>query len=159
MKKILLSGLTTLALLPSLAAAPALENLLPAETIAVVAAPDYPAAEKNFDAGAVGQLWNSREMKAFREKFEDGFTENVLGSIEKRYGIDVEAFEELAAGPVALGIVAPSAAGQDPGMLFLMDAGKKTFTLGRSSRVWNVTGRRPAARAAARQLGRSSSPR
>ena len=125
MKKILLSGLTTLALLPSLAAAPALENLLPAETIAVGAAPDYPAAEKNFDAGAVGQLWNSREMKAFREKFEDGFTENVLGSIEKRYGIDVEAFEELAAGPVALGIVAPSAAGQDPGMLFLMDAGKK----------------------------------
>ena len=69
MKKILLSGLTTLALLPSLAAAPALENLLPAETIAVVAAPDYPAAEKNFDAGAVGQLWNSREMKAFREKW------------------------------------------------------------------------------------------
>ena len=145
MKKILLSGLTTLALLPSLAAAPALENLLPAETIAVVAAPDYPAAEKNFDAGAVGQLWNSREMKAFREKFEDGFTENVLGSIEKRYGIDVEAFEALAAGPVALGIVAPSAAGQDPGMLFLMDAGKKTFTLGRVisrlERDWKKTGR------------------
>ena len=146
MKKIVLSGLTTLTLLPSLTAAPALETLLPAETVAVVAVPDYAGAEKNFNAGAIGQLWNSKEMKAFREKFEDGFTDNVLGRIEKQYGIDVEAFEELAAGPVAFGLVAPSAAGQEPGALFLMDAGKKTFTLGRVisrlERDWKKTARK-----------------
>ena len=130
MKKIVLSGLTALTLLPSLTAAPALETLLPAETVAVVAVPDYAGAEKNFNAGAIGQLWNSNEMKAFREKFEDGFTDNVLGRIEKQYGIDVEAFEELAVGPVVLGLVAPSATVQEPGALFLMYSGKKTFTLG-----------------------------
>ena len=146
MKKLLLSGLTTLALLPSLAAAPTLENLLPAETIAVVAAPNYATAEKNFNAGAVGQLWNSTEMKAFRKKFEDGFTDNVLARVQKQHGIDVEAFEELADGPVALGLVAPQNPGQQPSVLFLMDAGKKTFTLGRVisrlERNWKKNGRK-----------------
>lgn len=146
MKKLLLSGLTTLALLPSLAAALALENLLPAETVAVVAAPNYATAEKNFNASAVGQLWNSTEMKAFRKKFEDGFTDNVLARVQKQYGIDVEAFEELADGPVALGLVAPQNPGQQPSVLFLMDAEKKTFTLGRVisrlERNWKKTGRK-----------------
>ena len=145
MKKIVFSGLVALASLLPLAAAPSLENLLPAETVAVVAAPDYAYAEKNFKAGAVGQLWNSKEMKAFREKFEDGFTENLLARIQNQYGIDVEAFEELAAGPVALGFVASATAGQEPGVLFLMDAGKKTFTLGRVisrlERDWKKTSR------------------
>ena len=44
MKKIVLSGLTALTLLPSLTAALALETLLPAETVAVVAVPDYAGA-------------------------------------------------------------------------------------------------------------------
>ena len=48
MKKIVLSGLTALTLLPSLTAAPALETLLPAETVAVVAVPDYAGAEKMY---------------------------------------------------------------------------------------------------------------
>ena len=105
MKKLLLSSLISLSLLPAIIAVPALEDLFPAETVFLAAFPDYAAAERNFDSGVMGRLWNSAEVKSFREKLEKGFEDKVLGNIEERFGIDIEAFEEIANGPVAFAIV------------------------------------------------------
>lgn len=146
MKKLILSSLIVLSLLPAIIAAPALEELFPAETVFLVAFPDYAAAEQNFDAGVMGGLWNSNEMKSFREKLEKGFKDTVLGNIEERFGIDIEAFEEIANGPVALGVVQGKAPEEEPSFLLLIDAGKKTFTLGRTisrlERDWKRKGRK-----------------
>jgi len=146
MKKLLLSSLISLSLLPAIIAAPALEDLFPAETVFLAAFPDYAAAERNFDSGVMGRLWNSAEVKSFREKLEKGFEDKVLGNIEERFGIDIEAFEEIANGPVAFAIVQGKAPEEQPEFLLLIDAGKKTFTLGRTisrlERDWKRKGRK-----------------
>ena len=145
MKKILLSNLIAFSLLPSIIAAPALESLFPAETVLLAAFPDYAAAERNFDSGVMGRLWNSFEMKSFREKAEKGFQDNVTGSIKEKYGIDIEEFEEIASGPVAIAVIRSKNSEEQPGLLCLIDAGKKTFTLGRTisrlERDWKRKGR------------------
>ncbi|MDP6892889.1 MAG: hypothetical protein QF731_06880 [Verrucomicrobiota bacterium] len=146
MKKLLFSSLIALSLLPATIAAPALEDLFPAETVFLAAFPDYAAAERDFDSGVMGRLWNSTEMRSFREKLEKGFEDNLLGNIEERFGIEIDAFEEIANGPVAFAIVQGKTPGEQPAFLLLIDAGKKTFTLGRTisrlERDWKRKGRK-----------------
>ncbi|SVD98413.1 uncharacterized protein METZ01_LOCUS451267, partial [marine metagenome] len=79
MKKIILSVLAGLALVSTVKAAkavPTLEALLPAETVLVMAAPNYASAKKHFKASASGQFWDSAEFKPFRKKLADGFEAN-----------------------------------------------------------------------------------
>ena len=146
MKKLLLISLISLSLLPSNIVAQALEDLFPAETVFLAAFPDYAAAERDFSSGVMGRLWNSVEVKSFREKLEKGFEDKVLGNIEERFGIDIKPFEEIASGTVAFAIVQGKAPAEQPGFLLLIDAGKKTFTLGRIisrlERDWKRKGRK-----------------
>ncbi len=135
MKKIIVSVLAGLALVSTLKAAkavPTLEALLPAETVLVMAAPDYASAKKHFKASASGLFWDSAEFKLFRKKLADGFEANVLAKIEEELAVDFEAFEEMASGPVALAVVAGQAAGEEPALLLLLDAGRKSATLRRT---------------------------
>ena len=70
MKKLLFSSLIALSLMPAIFAAPALQDLLPAETVFLAAFPDYASADRNLKSGVIGGLWNSTEMKSFRVKIE-----------------------------------------------------------------------------------------
>ena len=63
--------------------ASALESLLPAETVLLIAAPEYASAKKHFKASALGKFWDSAEFRPFRKKFADGFEANVLVRIEE----------------------------------------------------------------------------
>ncbi len=133
MKNIVIPILASLALGSSAKVAKAsqpLEALLPADTLLVVAAPDYAAAKKHFKAGALGQFWDSSEVKPFRNKLTDGLEANVLDKIEEELAIELETFEELASGGVALALVAGES--KEPGLLLLLDAGRKSFTLRRA---------------------------
>ena len=135
MKKIIVSVLAGLALVSTAKAAkaaPSPEALLPAEAVLVVAAPDYASAKKHFKGSASGQFWDSAEFRPFRKKLADGFEANVLAKIEEELAVDFEAFEEMASGPVALAVVPGQAAGEEPALLLLLDAGQKSITLRRT---------------------------
>ncbi|MDP6795069.1 MAG: hypothetical protein QF721_04405 [Verrucomicrobiota bacterium] len=147
MKKIIVSVLAGFALVSTAKAAkapPALEALLPMETVLLMAAPDYASAKKHFKASAVGRFWDSAEFKPFRKKLADGFEANVLAKIEEALAIDLEAFEEMASGPVALAVVAGQDGVTNPSILLLLDAGRKSFTLRRTlsqmERGWKKEG-------------------
>jgi len=97
MKKIIVPVLAGLVLVSSAKAAEAttsLEALLPAETVLVMAAPDYATAKKHFKASASGQFWDSAEFKPFRKKLADGFEANVLAGIEEISRTHLEALCE-----------------------------------------------------------------
>ena len=135
MKNIIVPFMAGLALVSSAKAAEAttsLESLLPAETVLVIATPNYATAKKHFKASASGQFWDSAEFKPFRKKLADGFEVNILDKIEEELAVDFEAFEEMASGPVALAVVPGLAAGEEPALLLLLDAGRKSFTLRRT---------------------------
>ena len=68
--------------------ASALESLLPAETVLLIAAPEYASAKKHFKASALGKFWDSAEFRLFRKKFVDGFEANVLVRIEEELAVD-----------------------------------------------------------------------
>ncbi len=88
MKKIVVSilvGFTLVSSAKAAKAAPSLEALLPAETVLVVAAPNYASAKKHFKDSASGQFWDSAEFKPFRKKLADGFEANVLAGIEEEF--------------------------------------------------------------------------
>ncbi len=149
MKNIIVPVVAGLALISSAKAAEAttsLESLLPAETVLVMAAPDYATAKKHFKASASGQFWDSAEFKPFRKKLADGFEANVLAKIEEELAVDFEAFEEMASGPVALAVVPGLAAGEEPALLLLIDAGRKSFalrrTLSQMERDWKKADRK-----------------
>ena len=148
MKKIIVPALISFTLISSAKAAEdtkSLQSLLPAETVLVMAAPNYASAKKHFKGGASAQFWDSAEFKPFRKKLVNGFEENVLVRIEEELAIDFEAFEEMASGPVALAVVPGLAAGEEPALLLLLDAGRKSFalrrTLSRMKRDWKKADR------------------
>lgn len=149
MKKIIVPALISFTLISSAKAAEdtkSLQSLLPAETVLVMAAPNYASAKKHFKGGASAQFWDSAEFKPFRKKLVNGFEENVLVRIEEELAIDFEAFEEMASGPVALAVVPGLAAGEEPALLLLLDAGRKSFalrrTLSRMKRDWKKADRK-----------------
>jgi len=147
MKKIIVSALACFVLVSTIKAAKAalaLEELLPAETVLVMAVPDYASAKKHFKAGAWGRFWDSTEFKPFRKKLADGFEANILAKIEEALAIDLESFEEMASGPVALAVVAGQDGVTNPSIILLLDAGRKSFTLRRTlsqmERGWKKEG-------------------
>ena len=149
MKKIIVHALISFTLILSAEAAEdtkSLEALLPAETVLVMAAPNYASAKKHFKGGASARFWDSAEFKPFRKKLVNGFEENVLVTIEEELAFDFEAFEEMASGPVALAVVPGLAAGEEPALLLLLDAGRKSFalrrTLSRMEREWKKADRK-----------------
>ncbi len=149
MKKIIVPALISFTLISSAKAAEdtkSLQSLLPTETVLVMAAPNYASAKKHFKSGASAQFWDSAEFKPFRKKLVNGFEENVLVRIEEELAIDFEAFEEMASGPVALAVVPGLAAGEEPALLLLLDAGRKSFalrrTLSRMEREWKKADRK-----------------
>lgn len=135
MKKIIVSVLIAFTLVSSANAAkatPPLEALLPAGTVLVLAAPNYASAKKHFKASASGRFWDSAEFKPFRKKLAAGFEANVMAEIEEELAIDFDAFEKMASGSVALAVVPGQDAGEEPALLLLLDAGRKSVTLRRA---------------------------
>ncbi|MBT4227035.1 MAG: hypothetical protein HOD74_05635 [Verrucomicrobia bacterium] len=135
MKKIVVSVLIAFTLVSSANAAkatPPLEALLPAGTVLVLAAPNYASAKKHFKASASGRFWDSAEFKPFLKKLAAGFEANVMAEIEEELAIDFDAFEKMASGSVALAVVPGQDAGEEPALLLLLDAGRKSVTLRRA---------------------------
>lgn len=107
MKLLLARPLIALAIacaLPSLAAVPPAEKLLPADTLLVLTIPDLDralAAAKDFP---IAQLWRDPAMKPFAEKFEQKLRE-LVGEQEKNFEKDWAEFKPLVSGQVSMAVL------------------------------------------------------
>ena len=112
------------------AMAPAPE-LLPADTVGFLTAPDWSKAKTAWLASNLGKLWEDPAMRPFRTKFEQRFGEEITGHLEKNLGINTSELIGLARGQVTFAIFrrgGPGAgglggAGGTPPWVLLIDTG------------------------------------
>ena len=109
---------------------PAPEQLLPGNTLAFFTVPDMNKARALWEGDSMVQLWRDPAMKAFADKFENGFRVNLLVPLEKELGSTLAEYTDLAQGQITLALLdsAPGAA-FDPHGLLLVDAGGKADAL------------------------------
>ncbi len=143
------AGLIALAVAASTAwaATPAPEELLPADTLAVVTVPNWSQAQAKYRDWPLHKLWTDPSMKAFREKFDTKFTDEFLKPLEKQLGVKLGDYKNLAQGQVTLAVIgAPNGDTEaPPAVLLLVDAGAKSdalkTNLANLKKHWIETGR------------------
>lgn len=90
--------------LPTSAAVPPAEKLLPADTLAVLTIPDWDksaAAAKDF---SLAQFWRDPAMKPFAEKFERKLGE-LIGQEDKDFAREWAEFKPLVGGQITLAVI------------------------------------------------------
>src|ERR1051325_1594817 len=111
------------------AAVPPPEKLLPADTVAVVTVPDWDKTVVFWNGSASGRFWDDPVMKAFRDKFEKRFREEVVEPWERDLGVKLADVAGLARGQVALGVVKGGEKPDDLRAIILLDAKDKKDAL------------------------------
>lgn len=114
------------------AAVPPAPKLLPKDTLLMVTVPDWTKASSEMSSGPAGQLWADPSMKAFRDKFEKGFKEEVLGQLEKELGIKAAEYAPLMRGQVSIAVIQNTWKPDSdalPGYLLVIDAKDKSDLL------------------------------
>lgn len=84
------------------AAVPPPEQMLPNDTVAMIAVPDFAKYQEIFSASPWGQLWVDAEMKPFKDKFVAQFQEKVVAPLEKQLGIKLADYSGLVQGEVVV---------------------------------------------------------
>lgn len=142
-------GLGTL-LFDTRAAVPPPEQLLPADTLAVLAAPDWSRVVAARKDAPVWLLWNDPALKPFKDKLVTKVTQELVEPLERELGIKLADYRELAQGQVTLAVTQNGWTGTDdpaPGLLLLVDARDKAPLL-----KTNLAGVRQKLTDAGRQL-------
>jgi len=115
------------------AAVPPAEQLLPADTLGLVAFPDCAAFQVASQNSPQMMCWNSAEMKPFREKLMGQLQQLLAGSMEKELGLKWDDFSGLMQGQFTMAVTLNGWDGGDdetrPGMLVLLDAKQKSDDL------------------------------
>lgn len=117
---------------PLEAATPPPEQLLPADTVAVLSAPDWGRLRTVSDTSAMWQLWRDPAMAPFRRKLETQFKETVLDPLESRAGISLAEYASLLQGQITFAVTRNGWTGSldpIPGLLVILDAGDKADLL------------------------------
>ena len=120
---VLASSLTLAASLR--AAIPPAENLLPADTLFVITAPDCTALRSAMNQSPQLLLWNDPAMKPFHDKFMAKWNESFVAPVEKDLGVTLADFTALPQGQLTFAITQNGWSGtsdQLPGLLLLLDA-------------------------------------
>jgi hypothetical protein len=111
---------------------PAPAQLLPADTLFVLTAPDWAQAAAQLKQSPQSKLWDDPAMRPFRERFMARFHAEVLKPLEKELGISFADYLELAQGQVTLAVTRGEWDGRSeamPGFLLLMDAREQSEPL------------------------------
>jgi hypothetical protein len=126
--RLALSVLSLVALLfatrPGRAAVPPVEQLLPADTLFVLAIPDCARLRAIFAQTPYGRLWNDPAMKPFRDKFVLKWKQELLAPLERDLGVRFSDYPELAQGELAFAVTQDGWQGRTdaaPGFLLLLD--------------------------------------
>ena len=114
------------------AAIPATDQLLPADTLVVLTAPDMEKAASYLAASAQGRLWADATMSGFRESFVRRFAGEVLGPFGKELGLKFADYKDIARGQFTFALTQNGWDGKSdksPGWLVLIDAKEKSEQL------------------------------
>ena len=84
------------------AAIPPAENLLPADTLFVVTAPDCAALRSAMNQSPQWLLWSDPAMKPFHDKFMAKWNESLVAPVEKDLGVKLADFTDLPQGQFTL---------------------------------------------------------
>lgn len=125
MKTVFLGVAWMLGLTSAMSATLPPEQLLPADTLALVSIPDWDKASGFFEQSPLGQLWQDSALKPFQEKFLKQFNEDLIAPLEKQLGIKFADFSGLVHGQVTLALApsdADDSADKTPRFIFLLDA-------------------------------------
>jgi len=111
------------------AAIPPAENLLPADTLLLVTAPDFAAARAAARQSSGWLFWNDPAMKPFHDKFMAHWNEQCIAPLERDLGVKLDDYAGLLQGQLTFAITQNGWNGADgspqPGMLLLLDARDK----------------------------------
>lgn len=114
--------------LTSSAAVPAPEQLLPADTLAVLAIPDYARVRAAQKESPMYLLWGDSAVAPFREKLMNQLQKKVVEPIESQLGIKLEDYAEVVQGQVTVALTQNGWTGKldpVPGLLILVDSRDK----------------------------------
>ena len=123
-------GLTAAA--TSWAAIPPVENLLPADALFVLAAPDCTALRAAGHQSPQWLFWNDPAMKPFRDKFVAKWDEEFVAPLERDLGVKLGDFAGLPQGQAALALTQNGWNGSNdvnPGVLLLLDTRNQSDVL------------------------------
>jgi len=108
------------------AAVPPAENLLPADTLLLVTAPDFTAVRAAALHSPGWLFWNDPAMKPFHDKFMARWNEQFIAPLEHDLGVKLEDYAGLPQGQLAFAVTQNGWNGADdspqPGLLLLLDA-------------------------------------
>lgn len=112
------------------AAIPPAEQLLPADTLLVLSAPDWSNLRAAYQKSAPSQLWNDPAMKPFHEKFVTKWTEEFVQPLERDLGVKFDDYSVLLQGQLTFAVTQDGWQGTEkndgePAFLFLLDAKDK----------------------------------
>jgi hypothetical protein len=100
------------------------EKLLPKDTALLVTVPDSRAGWGLLTNSPYGRLWQDPAVKAFKDKFIDKFSSDVLTPLERTLGIRLADYGGLAKGQATfaiLPVLQPDKAGEHFAKIFLLD--------------------------------------
>ncbi|MBM3883930.1 MAG: hypothetical protein FJ387_30210 [Verrucomicrobia bacterium] len=107
------------------AAVPPAEQLLPADTLAVLVAPDWSQVGGARRGSALARFWDDPALRPFRDKFMARLNREVIEPIEGDLGIKLSEYTALAQGQVTLALTQNGWSGTAepvPALLLLLDA-------------------------------------
>ncbi len=125
-------GLWLGALGGAVAAVPPAEQLLPADTLAVVGTADAAKFRAARQEAALWRLWNDPLMRPFREKLTATLTKEVVEPLERQLGLKLADYADLLQGQCTLALTQNGWTGTSsatPGFLLLVDARDKSDLL------------------------------
>lgn len=130
------------------AAIPPAENLLPADTLALVTVPDWSALHADMQQSPQWMLWSDPAMKPFHDHFIAKWDEKVIGSLEQSLGIKIDDYLPLLQGQLTFAITQNGWDGTDntsPAMVLLLDAKGKgdllATNLAALKKSWTASGK------------------
>src|SRR5260221_1191990 len=123
---LLTTGIAALTFTATLhAAIPPAENLLPADTLFVLTAPDCKVRRTAMNQSPQWMLWNDPAMKPFHDKFMGKWNEAFVGPLERDLGVKIADFTDLPQGQFTLAVTQngwDAVGDQEPGLILLLDA-------------------------------------
>jgi len=108
------------------------KNVLPADTLFVVTAPDCKGLRTAMNHSPQWMLWSDPAMKPFHDKFMAKWNESFVGPLEKDLGVKLADFADLPQGQFTFAITQNGWDGtgdQTPGLVLLLDAKEKSSLL------------------------------
>jgi hypothetical protein len=81
------------------------EKLLPKDTILLVTMPDSVIAWGILTNTPYGHLWQDPQIKAFKDKFIDKFTSDVITPLERSLGVQLSSYQGLAQGQATFALL------------------------------------------------------